>query len=597
MRDDLLQIIETQQITTCFQPIISLRDGSVLGYEALSRGPQFTPLESPTALFALAENCHLTWELEYLCRHLAIERFAACATEKILFLNVNPHIIQDPRFRDGMTKGRLAELSLPTNCIVLELTEKSAIENFYEFYAILEHYEAQGYRLAVDDVGAGYSGLNLICQLKPKFLKLDMNLIRNLHRDAFKQQLIKFAVDFARATEISLIAEGIEQQAELLTLLDLGVEYGQGFLLGMPEPAPAPPAADIVEQLQASYRRRLHNRLQNIATMKVGNYCRSKVPYDAKTPCHRVEKLFSDDEALMGIPIVDDGKPVGLVMREKFYTRLGQQYGYSLFQNRPISAIMDMSPLIVDFQDPLEVVAQAATQRSRPLLYDNIIVTINGQYFGVITVMDLLECITEQGIKNATYANPLTGLPGNIIIEREIDRVIHIAEHFSVLYIDLDNFKAYNDAYGFSRGDEILKVTAELLLGTFTKDRFPSPFVGHLGGDDFVVVLDTLPPGELLQEFADTFDRKILTYYDEVHRQQQGITARNRRGELESFPFMSISIAVVTSENGPFENFHALAKRSTEVKKLCKAIQGSCCVFDRRRDNDLQIPAAFSLPA
>lgn len=593
LQSELSDILVTHAIRTHFQPIISLSDGEVFGYEALSRGPAQSPLESPDALFSLAEEAGLTWELEYTCRRLAIERYACFGSDKILFLNVNPHIIQDPRFHEGMTKGQLAQLSLSTSRVVLELTERTAITNFREFYAVLEHYKDQGFRMAIDDAGSGYSGLNLICQIKPKFLKLDIALIRGIHQDIFKQQMVKFSVDFARATETLLIAEGIEQGAELQTLLDLGVEYGQGFLLGRPQSTLSLPPEIVVEKIRANRKRGLAKRLQHAVTARVGDYCRAKEPCSPLTPCHRIDELFTADDALMGIPIVDDGKPVGLVMREKFYTSLGKQYGYSLFHNRPISSIMDTHPLMVDFHDPLELVAHAATQRDKLWLYDNILVTLNARYFGTITVMDLLERITEQGIKNATYANPLSGLPGNVIIDREIDRLLHQAETYAVLYIDLDNFKAYNDVYGFKRGDEIIKMTADLLQEIFSSAVLPEAFIGHIGGDDFVVTTECNVPETLLKGFTNRFDHKILTYYDDEHRRQGYITSYNRHGELEQFPFVSVSVAVVRNDNANFSSNHAIAKRAAEIKKACKAMQGSCYLYDRRGHERNDMPCSL----
>jgi len=164
--------------------------------------------------------------------------------------------------------------------------------------------------------------------------------------------------------------------------------------------------------------------------------------------------------------------------------------------------------------------------------------------------------------------------------------VLARSEHFSVLYLDLDNFKAYNDVYGFKRGDEVLKLTAELLQQYFSETLFDNSFVGHIGGDDFVVVLEETVNSERLREFLAIFDEKILTYYDELHVKEGGITATNRRGVLETFPIMSVSLAVVTDENGPFASYHAVAKRATELKKICKAVQGSCYLNDRRKPNE-----------
>ena len=180
-------------------------------------------------------------------------------------------------------------------------------------------------------------------------------------------------------------------------------------------------------------------------------------------------------------------------------------------------------------------------------------------------------------------ANP-TSMPGNVMIQQEIESMLGNGDPFTVLYLDLDNIKAYNDVYGFDRGDEVLVFTAELLQEAFPPQPIADPFIGHIGGDDFVVVIPTACPDARLHALLDDFDRRIRRHYSEVHRQQGQIEAVNRRGEVEQFPFISLSIAVITAENGPFENYHEVAKRATEVKKACKMTRGSCAVRDRRRD-------------
>ncbi len=221
--------IACQDIRTCFQPIVFLRNGKVLGYEALSRGPIGTQWEEPRMMFAAAARDGLSWELDAVCRLLALQRFAEFHSDKLLFLNVNPHVIADPRFREYMTPAQLANYFISPGQLVFELTEETAVTNYIEYCDLLDYYKQQGFRLAVDDAGAGYSGLNMICTMKPSFVKMDMALIRDIHRDSFRQHLLRMTVEFAHATETTLVAEGIESEAELLTLLDLGVEYGQGF--------------------------------------------------------------------------------------------------------------------------------------------------------------------------------------------------------------------------------------------------------------------------------------------------------------------------------------------------------------------------------
>jgi len=581
-QDELRRILHERVIRTCFQPIVSLRDGVVLGYEALSRGPAGTALESPVALFALADEHGMGWELDHLCRTLAIERFAGTEADKLLFLNVDPYTIQDPRSTARMKNEPLSP-AIPVGNIIFELTENGAIANYGDFCQLLDVYKIQGIRVAVDDAGAGYSGWNLLCQIKPAFVKIDGAIVRDIHRDAFKQQMMKVMVDFTRATNTTLIAEGIETESELLTLLELGVEYGQGYYLCMPKPELAAPPPELVEQLRASQKRRLQKRLEHAGLVRIGDCCESHQAYPASDKIGNIQHQFTTAPELRGVTIVDKNIPVGLVMRDTLFSLLGQRYGYSLYENRSVSSIMDSNALIVDFNEPLEVVAQAATSRGLQRLYDNIIVTLNGHYFGMVTIITLLERITEQSVNFATYSNPLTGLPGNVMIERVVEHVLHQNADFSVLYLDLDNFKAYNDTLGFERGDGILRFTADLLRETFPTEVFPGAFIGHIGGDDFVVVLESLVPEEILKDLLQRFDSKVLSYYDEQQITDGYIVALNRRGEVESFPFISISIAVVTSENGPLANYQELARRTTEVKKVCKATRGSCVYFDRRR--------------
>jgi diguanylate cyclase (GGDEF)-like protein len=245
---------------------------------------------------------------------------------------------------------------------------------------------------------------------------------------------------------------------------------------------------------------------------------------------------------------------------------------------------MDSRPLIVDFHDSLEEVSLAAMRRSNAHVYDHIMVTLQGMYCGVITVHDLLERIAEQGIRYAQQANPLTGLPGNALIRYQIERAAHSDKSFAVLYLDLDNFKVYNDVYGFDRGDEVLKLLAEVIQSIFGDPSADEAFIGHLGGDDFVVVVDGDVTDETLKKLLDTFDTKIPEYYDDDDRQRGYMYAANRRGEMERFAFVSLSVAVVTEENGPFDSYHAIAKHASEVKKRCKCQPGSCFFFDRRTD-------------
>lgn len=231
---ELVQLLEERNIRTLFQPIISLRDGRVLGYEGLSRGPRGHNLETPSVLFAAGEKYNKVWELELLCRVKALEKAACMPEGKLLFLNVDPKIIYDERFQKGITKEMLREHPVGADRIVFEITEKTAVDDYRNFRRVLENYKSQGYQIAIDDMGSGWSGLKMLTEICPQYIKIDMDLIRDIDKDAVKQALMKAFCDFARITDRNIIAEGIETEGELDFLISVGVPYGQGYFLQRP---------------------------------------------------------------------------------------------------------------------------------------------------------------------------------------------------------------------------------------------------------------------------------------------------------------------------------------------------------------------------
>lgn len=231
---ELKRILHSEEITTVFQPIVSLQNGSIIGYEALSRGPKNSFLKYPDKLFATAEKNNMLWDLEYLCRKKAIEKACSMEINKFLFINVDPLIIKDEKFKKGFTKEFLHQYNISPESIIFEITERTAIEDYPSFKAALNNYVEQGYKIAIDDTGAGYSGLKMLSEVKPHYIKIDMDLIRDIDKDSFKQALIKCFVTLSEVTNMKLIAEGIETYEELITLINMGVYAGQGYFIQRP---------------------------------------------------------------------------------------------------------------------------------------------------------------------------------------------------------------------------------------------------------------------------------------------------------------------------------------------------------------------------
>src|SRR5690606_7735348 len=151
-----------------------------------------------------------------------------------LFINIPSHIMSDPRFTPGQTLKKLQMHGLHPNNIVFEITERSSIEDFSAAKAVLNHYRNQGYQIAIDDAGAGYSSLQAIAELQPDYIKVDRSLIHNIHREKVKEYILETFVTFAGKLNIRLIAEGIQQFEDLNKLIRMGIHFGQGYLLGYP---------------------------------------------------------------------------------------------------------------------------------------------------------------------------------------------------------------------------------------------------------------------------------------------------------------------------------------------------------------------------
>lgn len=179
--------------------------------------------------------------------------------------------------------------------------------------------------------------------------------------------------------------------------------------------------------------------------------------------------------------------------------------------------------------------------------------------------------------------SPLTGLPGNVQIHAELKKRISNRENFSVLYLDLDNFKAYNDVYGFLKGDEIIKYTADTIVRCVHNYIHEGAFVGHIGGDDFIAIVPILNCDEICKNIIASFDVHVTKFFTEEDVEKGYIEVANRKGIIEQFPLTSISIGVVEADVGRFANMLEIGEVGAQVKHNAKSVMGSSYFIDRRK--------------
>lgn len=296
-----------------------------------------------------------------------------------------------------------------------------------------------------------------------------------------------------------------------------------------------------------------------------------KVPFG--TPCHQVDQIFHNDLSLQGIVITEQNSATALITRTNFYQKMGTQYGYNLYIKKPIEILANNNPLIVNFFTSIVEVSKLAMDRSEEEIYDDVIIQLDDIIVGVVSIKSLLMKVSDIQVEFASYLNPLTRLPGNIIINQNLNKVLEHKKEFSLLYIDLDRFKAYNDYYGFKKGDEILQLTADLLTNSLDNKE---SFLGHIGGDDFIVLFNHYFYEDYCDRVINAFDKQIKKFYTNEHLKENFIYTTNREYQMEKIPLVSISIAVVTNEHEEFTCVEDIVSEATRLKKICKMKSESC---------------------
>lgn len=568
-KEALDYILKQEKIKTVFQPIISLRDGHVLGHEALSRITCETAIKDIDMLFNIAEECKRLWDLELLCRTRALEaayKFMVPPYSKKLFLNVNPNIMRDQAFKEGFTKSFLEQYEITPSNVIFEITERNVISDMAGFRATIDHYKNQDYEIAIDDAGAGYSGLNLISDISPNFIKLDMKLIRNVDTDNLKYALVKGMVEFSKVSKVSLIAEGIESYEELNTLVNLGVQYGQGYFIQKPEELVKEISQELLMELKKINIKKNYTTQNILPNIYISNICTTMETVSPTELVQNIYDKFKQNPDCYGLCVIENHMPVGIVTKEKLTLKLSGQYGFALYQSKAISQLMDREFLTVDARTHINKVSTLSMSRPNDKLYDFIVVTENQKYMGVITIKNLLQKTTQIEITAAKHQNPLSGLPGNLVIEQRLMQCLTNHKKYSVAYFDIDNFKAYNDVYGFENGDLVIKLLADTLKDSISDEEF----VGHIGGDDFVIILNHHIKEDYFKNLKNQFEKDVLAFYHQKDIQTGYITTANRRGKMEQFPLITLTYVMINNETQTFQNVMELTELLAKLKKDAK---------------------------
>ncbi|HSN71423.1 MAG TPA: bifunctional diguanylate cyclase/phosphodiesterase [Steroidobacteraceae bacterium] len=558
---ELLDVMQEQRIVTLFQPIIDARTRRMHGCEALSRGPSDSWLHSPLNLFDAARHAGVRLDLEFRCIELALRRAAQSRAIGRLFLNVSPDSIDEvPDFAERL-RTAAEGAGFPIAHCVLELTEDSLVEDYQNLTERLEAIRATGCRIAIDDLGAGRSGLKTWSELRPDYVKIDRYFISNVDSDPTKFEFVRSITEMGHAVGCRVLAEGVETESEARDLIALGVDFMQGYLFGRPD-ATIPDQikiSDPAEPWTASHPGMTAEHL--VVVVK---------PASPDTLVGEVVTRFSAEQGLDAIAIVEAERPIGLVRRGDVLAPDGQPLHPDWFNEKPVRAVMQAPPLTIDIRLRLEQVSRLVTRQSSARASDQFVITRDGRYVGMGATMNLLRQMTEQQLNMARQSNPLTLLPGNAVIHKKLECALQADQRFLACYVDLDGFKSYNDRYGYLQGDQVILQLATLLRRSISRRL---DFVGHVGGDDFVLLMRSRDWRARIVSVLESFPAVVAALPATPLKPAE--TAEDVLLESEAPRSMSISVAALDSTNCGCATAEEITVRLAHLKKLAKTKPGN----------------------
>lgn len=589
-RDLLARIMRFRLLHPVFQPLFNTEDCAPYGFEGLIRGPEGTPLHAPLDLFAAAERHGLRTEMELLAGRTIVHDFGIRRLPGYLFLNLSCNSLLALVQRREKALDLVSQSTLAPASIVIELTEHDRVADPVFLVEQIRPLREAGIRFALDDFGNGHSNLRLWMDLRPHLVKIDRFFIDGLSANSDKFEVIRLLKRLGDMFNTTLVAEGIEMESDLAVVKDLGIPVVQGYLLARPkaDPArqPAQAASDVLRSTKLSINP--HNTQPPERCSLVGEIVLPVPPVPPEMPNDRLARLFAAHTDYHAVAVVEDSKPAGLINRRRFMDQFAQQYYRELFGRKPCTLFMQQDPLIVDRRTPLESLQSILTGADQRYLLDGFIITDNGRYTGLGTGESLVRAVTELRIEAARYANPLTALPGNIPITEHLNRLISGQKPFVVCYADLNNFKPFNDQYGYWRGDMVIRFLASLLV----KHANPQmDFVGHVGGDDFVVIFQSDAWETSCLQVIYEFGAGVIEHFSKSDIEQKGFWGEDRKGGKCFFSLTSLSIGAVIVRPGDFASGEEVASAAAAAKRSAKhSGHGFHVVSLQAKSAELEIP-------
>lgn len=563
-----------------FQPIVEVNTGAVFGYESLMRGQDQMGFNSPLELIdRMAETGQLA-ALDQMMAGRSLSKFTALTDFRstTLFINLDVRLIPEGEALIDVLLKHLATHSIPPSSICFELSERFDNTAIPEFVTLFTKLRRSGFKIAIDDFGVGRGEFKLLCDFPVDYLKIDRHFINGVETIPKKQHLVRSIVNIAHTLGIRVIAEGVETEAEFLAVRELGVDMVQGYYI-------ARPSKNIDDQ-KPNYphlRDKSKNRLsgRSLDELLIRKQIERLPTVYENDSIETVFEMFRQNPELSFFPVLNvNNEPRGIIQENQLKEYIYHPFGRDLLKNRDylrsVAHFVKPAPIISLDSDAEDLVTAFANMEGCQCM----LLTENMRYCGTISAASLIKILNEKQLKTAMDQNPLTGLPGNLAIMDFLRNSCKDGDQRRYLcYCDFDNFKPFNDRYGFHAGDHAITLFAALMRRYFFHE---SEFVGHVGGDDFFIGLEGYteeelihPLGRLLNDFSDD----VVDLYSEQERARGFIIGHDREGKDQKIGLMRCSIGVLEIPEGiVISDLDRISTEIAAVKASAKKSKTGLCI-------------------
>lgn len=541
-----------------YQPIVDFsQNGKVFGFEALCRlkAPEGQWLNGMEA-FSLADEVKRSHELDIACQHLAlIGKSQSISAEKPIFINTLPQTIMSPGWLDS-TLQLLKKYSIDSRNVIIEIVE-SEKTNPEVLAKHCDEIRKHGLRIALDDMGSGFNGLRILAEVRADYIKIDRTIVHEAQGSRVRTVLLEALISMAQRLGCTIIAEGLERVEDITYCQDLGLHYAQGYYFAQPQSTPC-------EKVNALPPRDESHRSHLPDDFNIGEYISQGLTIDVSSSISEARSLFNAHTDVATAIVLDGKIPLGVLKRGKVFSK----------KITGLGACCDPLPKVINHLIPSSTLARLFyLERGNTDIW--VTVDERGAYVGILQPMEIMAQLISRKATTGSL-HPLSHLTTGPTLRQTLDNSLRNNSNTQLVYIDLDHFKAYNDRYGFIRGDAMIRLLSEIIRQEFL-DKF-GVMVGHIGGDDFVLIYDHFSPAltDTLLHVISQFQALAVHLYDATDLERGFFTTEDGKDH----PVASVSIAVVNGKQGALENSVMAAERAAVLKKIGKANIGSIVVVE-----------------